>query len=36
VYSTVIARGAEVQFNRNAVIDIGFNQRAASSDPHHP
>jgi hypothetical protein len=28
VYSTVIARGAEVQFGKNAVIDIGFNQRA--------
>lgn len=27
VYSTVIARGAEVQFGRNAVIDIGFNAR---------
>jgi hypothetical protein len=27
VYSTVIARGAEVQFGRNSVIDIGFNQR---------
>jgi len=27
VYSTVVARGAEVQFNKNAVIDIGFNQR---------
>jgi len=28
VYATVIKRGAEVQFGRNAVIDIGFNQRA--------
>ena len=27
VYSTVVKRGAEVQFGRNAVIDIGFNQR---------
>ena len=27
VYSTVVARGAEVQFNKNAVIDVGFNQR---------
>jgi hypothetical protein len=26
VYSTVVARGAEVQFGKNAVIDIGFNQ----------
>jgi hypothetical protein len=28
IYSTVIARGAEVQFDKNAVIDIGFNQAA--------
>jgi hypothetical protein len=28
VYSTVIARGREVQFNKDAVIDVGFNQRA--------
>ena len=27
LYSTVAARGAEVQFGKNAVIDIGFNQR---------
>jgi hypothetical protein len=27
VYSTVVKRGAEVQFGRNAVIDIGFNPR---------
>jgi hypothetical protein len=27
VYSTVVARGAEVRFAKNAVIDIGFNQR---------
>jgi len=27
VYSTVVARGAEVQFGKNAVIDIGFSQR---------
>jgi hypothetical protein len=27
VYSTVVKRGAEVQFGKNAVIDIGFNQR---------
>jgi hypothetical protein len=31
VYSTVVARGAEVQFGKNAVIDIGFNQRPAAS-----
>ena len=30
VYSTVVARGAEVQFGKNAVIDIGFNQRTAA------
>jgi hypothetical protein len=28
VYSTIVARGAEVQFGKNAVIDVGFNQRA--------
>jgi hypothetical protein len=28
VYSTVVRRGAEVEFGKNAVIDIGFNQRA--------
>ena len=27
VFSTVIARGSEVQFGDNAVVDIGFNQR---------
>jgi hypothetical protein len=27
LYSTVVARGAEVQFNKNAVVDIGFNTR---------
>ena len=27
VFSTVFARGADVQFGKNAVIDIGFNQR---------
>jgi len=31
VYSTVVARGAEVQFAKNAVIDIGFNQRTAAA-----
>jgi hypothetical protein len=31
VYSTVVARGAEVQFAKNAVIDIGFNQRAPAA-----
>ncbi len=30
VFSTVVARGAEVQFDRNAAIDIGFNQRQAA------
>ena len=35
VYSTVVKRGAEVQFGKNAVIDIGFNQRtpAGSTTP---
>jgi hypothetical protein len=28
VYSTVVARGPEVQFNKNAVVDIGFNRRS--------
>jgi hypothetical protein len=28
VFSTVFAPGADVQFDRNAVIDIGFNQRS--------
>ena len=28
VFSTVVSRGAGVQFDRNAVIDIGFNQRS--------
>jgi hypothetical protein len=27
LFSTVVARGKEVQFGRNSVIDIGFNQR---------
>ena len=27
VYSNVIARGAEVEFNRNAVVDIRFGAR---------
>jgi hypothetical protein len=27
LYSTVVARGKEVEFGKNAVIDIGFNQR---------
>ncbi len=27
VFSTVVARGKEVEFGKNAVIDIGFNQR---------
>lgn len=30
VYSTVIARGTEVQFGKDAAIDIGFNERAAA------
>lgn len=31
VYSTVVARGAEVQFRRNAAVDIGFSDRPRSS-----
>jgi len=27
LFSTIVARGAEVEFGKNAVIDIGFNQR---------
>jgi hypothetical protein len=33
LYLTVFARGAEAQFDRNAVIDIDFNQRAAVANP---
>jgi hypothetical protein len=36
VYSTLIARGAEVQFGKNAVLDIGFNQRALGADQRAP
>lgn len=35
VYSTVVARGAEVQFGRNAAVDIGFSDRPPSS-PNKP
>jgi hypothetical protein len=31
VYSTVIARGPEVQFDKNAVVDIGFNPRSSAT-----
>lgn len=31
VYSTVIARGAEVQFGKNAAVDIGFSNRPPAS-----
>jgi hypothetical protein len=31
VYSTVIARGPEVQFDKNAVVDIGFNPRVPAT-----
>ena len=30
-FSTIIARGPEVQFDKNAVVDIGFNPRAATA-----
>jgi hypothetical protein len=32
VFSTVIARGPEVQFDKNAVVDIGFNTRASKPE----
>jgi len=32
VFSTVVARGPEVQFDKNAVVDIGFNARASKPD----
>jgi hypothetical protein len=32
VFSTVVARGPEVQFDKNAVIDIGFNSRASKPE----
>jgi hypothetical protein len=28
VFSTIVAKGPDVQFDENAVVDIGFNQRA--------
>ena len=31
VYSTVLARGPEVQFDKNAVFDIGFNPRVPAT-----
>jgi hypothetical protein len=32
IYSSVIARGGEVQFDKNAVMDIKFGTRAPSPD----
>jgi hypothetical protein len=32
VFYTVVARGAEVQFGRNAAVDIGFSDRPSSPD----
>jgi hypothetical protein len=32
VFSTVVARGPEVQFDKNAVVDIGFNTRASERE----
>jgi hypothetical protein len=32
VFSTVVARGPEVQFDKNAVVDIGFNTRETKPD----
>ncbi len=34
LYSTLIARGAEVQFGKNAVMDIRFNTRPAAEAAH--
>ncbi len=35
VYSTVVARGSDVQFARNAVLDIGFNARPSQPPKPH-
>jgi hypothetical protein len=32
VFSTVVARGHEVQLDKNAVVDIGFNTRASKPE----
>ena len=32
VFSTVVARGPEVQFDKNAVVDIGFNSRESNPE----
>ena len=32
VFSTVVARGPEVQFDKNAVVDISFNTRASKPE----
>ena len=32
VFSTVVARGPEVQFDKNAVVDIGLNSRASKPE----
>jgi hypothetical protein len=32
VFSTVVARGPEVQLDKNAVVDIGFNTRASKPE----
>jgi hypothetical protein len=31
LYSTIVARGAEVEFNKNAIVDINFNTRIPGS-----
>lgn len=36
LYATLIARGAEVQFGRNAVVDIRFNTRSEPAAAHNP
>jgi len=32
VFSTVVARGPEVHFEKNAVVDIGLNSRATKPE----
>jgi hypothetical protein len=32
VFSTLVARGPEVRFDKNAVIDLGFNARASNPE----
>ena len=36
LYTTLIARGAEVQFGKNAMVDIRFNTRSEPAAAHGP